>query len=176
MDQRSRNGHQKWSGSAAVWIAGSALIMACTTEDVGYQQYADRVAQYGDDAVASVARYQSVDSTGAVTWDADTADRLERAATAFAGILRPDTTATLHRQMLDGIDSLVVAMRVLRSHQQKCGGERTIDCNEPRDFGRILHTMRRGRAIYLDARRRMQQLLATLGSTLPDPAVAARAG
>jgi hypothetical protein len=83
--------------------------------------------------------------------------------------MRPDTVAIFHRQMLEGLDSLVLAMRVLHDRETGCSQERTIDCVDTRDFGYILGSIRSGARIYLDARRRMRETLRALGATLPDP-------
>ncbi len=83
--------------------------------------------------------------------------------------MQPDTVSLLHRQMLEGLDSLVVAMRVLRDRETSCARERTVDCVDPRDFGYILGSMRNGVRIYLDARRRLRETMRALGASLPDP-------
>jgi hypothetical protein len=142
---------------------------ACRRSEGTYQGYADRVAAVGDSALLSVASYFTLDSTGAVRWDTSAAAQLERQATELGGVMRPDTVELFHRQMLEGLDSLVVAMRVLREREVACGGARTIDCVDARDFGRILGSMRAGARIYLDGRRRMRETLSPLGASLPDP-------
>ncbi len=88
--------------------------------------------------------------------------------------MRPDTVAVFHRQMLEGLDSLVLAMRVLRERETSCSAERTIDCVDARDFGYILGSMRNGARIYLDARRRMRETMRSLGASFPDPPAVSR--
>ena len=83
--------------------------------------------------------------------------------------MRPDTVALFHRQMLEGLDSLVLAMRGLRDRETSCSRERTIDCVDARDFGVILGSMRSGARLYLDARRRMRETMRSLGATFPEP-------
>lgn len=147
-----------------------ALALAACQESAGsYEEYARRTAAIGDSAVASVSSYLTLDSTANVRYDSATASRLERLSTQFAGIMRPDTVAIYHRQMLEGLDSLVVAMRVLHEREVSCGQERTIDCVDARDFGHIIGSMRTGTRLYLEARRRMREILRPLGATLPDP-------
>ena len=68
-----------------------------------------------------------------------------------------------------GLDSLVVAMRVLRDRELSCSRERTVDCVDERDFGYILGSMKTGARIYLEARRRMRETMRALGANFPDP-------
>lgn len=151
---------------ALLVIVGAA---ACRSSEGSYQGYVDRTAAVGDSALVAVASYLTLDSTQTVTWNPDAGRQLERLATQFGGIMRPDTVALFHRRMLEGLDSLVVAMRVLREREEGCTRERTIDCADARDFGYILGSMRAGARIYLDARRRMRETLAPLGASFPDP-------
>jgi hypothetical protein len=154
--------------------------------DSAYQVYAHRLAAAGDSAILAVERIVP-DSTVTPALSNDELARLERHATTFAGILRPDTTSALHHQMLEGLDSLVVAMRVLHEREQHCGSgggggggvggagepqpggvaERTAGCADARDYGLIVASVRRGRRIYLDARGRMDLLLRQFGVRLP---------
>lgn len=150
-------------------VALAAALAACRQSPGTYQGYADRVAAVGDSALLAVSAYLAADSTERMAWNGDAAERLERLATAFGGIMRPDTVALVHRQMLEGLDSLVVAMRVLREREAACGRERPIDCVDARDFRHIRGSMRTGTRIYLEARRRMRGTLASLGGSLPDP-------
>jgi len=143
--------------------------LSCRQSVGSYQGYADRTASTGDSALAAVSSYFTLDSTSAVRYDSAAAHTIERLSTRFGGIMRPDTVAVFHRQMLDGLDSLVLAMRVLREREASCTRERTIDCVDTRDFGYILGSMRDGARIYLDARRRMRETLRSLGATFPDP-------
>jgi hypothetical protein len=148
-----------------VVLAGAS----CQKSEGSYQGYADRTAAVGDSAVAVVSSYLTLDSTKNVRYDSAAAATLERLSTRFGGIMRPDTVAIFHRQMLEGLDSLVLAMRVLRDRETSCTLERTIDCVDARDFGHILASVRSGTRIYLDARRRMRETLRSLGTTFPDP-------
>lgn len=143
--------------------------IGCRESEGTYQGYADRTSATGDSALSAVSSYLTLDSTSAVRYDSAAADRLERLSTSFGGIMRPDTVAIFHRQMLEGLDSLVLAMRVLHDRETSCVQERTIDCVDTRDFGYILGSIRNGARIYLDARRRMRETLRALGATFPDP-------
>ena len=145
------------------------LALSCRESEGTYQGYADLTAGTGDSALAAVSSYFTLDSTASVRYDSAAASTLERLSTRFGGIMRPDTVAQFHRQMLEGLDSLVLAMRVLRERETSCSAERTIDCADARDFGYILGSMRTGARIYLDARRRMRETLRSLGATFPDP-------
>jgi hypothetical protein len=155
--------------STSTLILVLLTALSCRQPDGAYQGYADRTASTGDSALAAVSAYLTLDSTSAVRYDSTAAHDLERLSTRFGGIMRPDTVAVFHRQMLDGLDSLVLAMRVLRERETSCSRERTIDCVDARDFGYILGSMRNGARIYLDARRRMRETLQSLGSSFPDP-------
>jgi len=150
-------------------LAIALLTTACRQSEGSYQGYADRTAAVGDSALTSVIAYLALDSTANVRYDSAAARELERLATEFGGIMRPDTVSLLHRQMLDGLDSLVLAMRVLGEREASCDREETIDCVDVRDFGHILGSLRTGARTYLDARRRMRETLATLGARFPDP-------
>ena len=141
----------------------------CRQSEGSYQGYADRTAAVGDSALGTVTSYLTLDSTSAVRYDSTAAKTLERLATRFGGIMQPDTVSLLHRQMLEGLDSLVVAMRVLQDRETNCSRERTIDCVDARDFGYILGSIRNGVRIYLDARRRMRETMRALGASFPDP-------
>jgi hypothetical protein len=145
------------------------LALSCRESEGTYQGYADLTASTGDSALAAVSSYFTLDSTASVRYDSAAASTLERLSTRFGGIMRPDTVAQFHRQMLEGLDSLVLAMRVLRERETSCSAERTIDCADARDFGYILGSVRSGARIYLDARRRMRETLRSLGATFPDP-------
>jgi hypothetical protein len=147
------------------------LVVAagCRKSEASYQGYADVTAATGDSALSSVSSYLTLDSTAAVKYDSGAAQQLERLATRFGGIMRPDTVAIFHRQMLEGLDSLVLAMRVLKDREESCNRERTIDCVDARDFGYILGSIRNGARIYLDARRRLRETLRSLGAAVPDP-------
>ena len=148
------------------------VALSCRESAGAYQRYADRTASTGDSALSSVASYLTLDSTANVRYDSAAARTLERLSTRFGGIMRPDTVAQFHRQMLEGLDSLVLGMRVLREREASCTEERTIDCVDARDFGYILGSMRNGARIYLDARRRMRETLRSIGAAFPDaPAV-----
>lgn len=155
------------------FIARTMLVVVtaigCRQSEGTYQGYADRTASVGDSALSAVTSYLTLDSTAAVRYDSSAAQRLERLATLFGGIMRPDTVSIYHKQMLDGLDSLVVATRVLRDREESCGRERTVDCVDTRDFAIILGSMRAGARIYLDARRRMRETLRVLGASFPDP-------
>jgi hypothetical protein len=155
----------RWAKIALVVLAGAS----CRKSEGSYQGYADRTSAIGDSAVTVVSSYLTLDSTKSVRHDSSAAANLERLSTRFGGIMRPDTVAIFHRQMLEGLDSLVLAMRVLRDRETSCARERTIDCVDARDFGAILGSMRAGTRIYLDARRRMRETLRSLGTTFPDP-------
>lgn len=145
------------------------LALGCRESEGTYQGYADLTASTGDSALSAVSSYFTLDSTASVRYDSASASTLERLSTRFGGIMRPDTVAQFHRQMLEGLDSLVLAMRVLHERETSCSAERTIDCVDARDFGYILGSMRSGARIYLDARRRMRETLRSLGATFPDP-------
>jgi len=144
-------------------------VAGCRKSEASYQGYADLTTATGDSALSSVSSYLTLDSTAAVKYDAGAAEQLARLATRFGGIMRPDTVAIFHRQMLEGLDSLVLAMRVLKDRETSCNREHTIDCVDARDFGYILGSIRNGARIYLDARRRMRETLRSLGATVPDP-------
>ena len=150
-------------------VALALACAACRQSEGSYQGYANRTAAVGDSALNAVSSYLTLDSTGSVRYDSAAAVTIERLATQFGGIMRPDTVAVFHRQMLEGLDSLVLAMRVLRDRESSCARERTIDCVDARDFGVILGSMRSGARIYLDARRRMRETMRSLGATFPDP-------
>ena len=143
--------------------------VGCRQSEGTYQGYADRTASVGDSALSAVTSYLTLDSTAKVRYDSAAAMRLERLATRFGGIMRPDTVSVYHRQMLEGLDSLVVATRVLHDREESCGRERTIDCVDSRDFAAILGSLRAGARIYLDARRHMRETLRVLGASFPDP-------
>ena len=145
------------------------VALSCRDSDGSYQRYADLTASTGDSALSAVSSYLTLDSTASVRYDSAAARTLERLSTRFGGIMRPDTVAQFHRQMLEGLDSLVLAMRVLREREAGCTEERTIDCADARDFGYILGSMRNGTRIYLEARRRMRETLRSLGAAFPDP-------
>ena len=145
------------------------IAIGCRQSEGTYQGYADRTAAVGDSALGTVTSYLTLDSTAAVKYDSTAAKSLERLATQFGGIMQPDTVSLLHRQMLEGLDSLVVAMRTLGAREASCNRERTIDCVDARDFGYILGSMRNGVRIYLDARRRMRETMRALGASFPDP-------
>jgi hypothetical protein len=153
----------------ATSLIALAALASCRRSEGSYQGYADRTAAVGDSALSTVLSYLTLDSTTSVRYDAAAARELERLATQFGGIMRPDTVSFLHRQMLEGLDSLVVAMRVLGEREASCTRERTIDCVDARDFGHILGSLRTGARTYLDARRRMRETLSTLGARFPDP-------
>jgi hypothetical protein len=152
----------------AVALALIATV-SCRQSEGSYQGYANRTATIGDSALTAVTSYLTLDSMSAVRYDSAAAQRLERLSTRFGGIMRPDTVALYHRQMLEGLDSLVLAMRVLRDREASCTRERTIDCVDTRDFGSILGSMRNGARIYLDARRGMRETMRALGASFPDP-------
>lgn len=156
-------------GRAGPRIMVAALLAACRQSEGSYQGYATRAAAVGDSALLTVASYLTKDSTETIVWNADASRELERLATELGGIMRPDTVDVFHRQMLEGLDSLVVAMRVLHDREESCARERTIDCVDARDFGHVLESMRTGARTYLDARRRMRETLAPLGAHVPDP-------
>jgi hypothetical protein len=141
----------------------------CRESEGSYQGYADRTAAVGDSALGTITAYLTLDSTGTVRYDSAAAAALERLATQFGGIMRPDTVGVFHRQMLEGLDSLVLAMRVLKDRETSCTAERTIDCVDTRDFGRILGSLRTGARMYLDSRRRMRETMRSLGASFPDP-------
>jgi len=145
------------------------VALSCRESEGTYQGYADLTASTGDSALSAVSSYLTQDSTANVRYDSAASRTLERLSTRFGGIMRPDTVAQFHRQMLEGLDSLVLAMRVLREREASCTEERTIDCADARDFGYILGSMRNGARIYLDARRRMRGTLRSLGAAFPDP-------
>ena len=156
------------SGTTA--IIGSLLAaVGCRESEGSYQGYADLTAAVGDSALGAVTAYLTLDSTGTVRYDSAAAATLERLSTQFGGIMRPDTVALYHRQMLEGLDSLVLAMRVLEDREKSCTAERTIDCVDARDFGHILGSLRTGARMYLDARRRMRETMRSLGASFPDP-------
>lgn len=146
-----------------------ATTVACRKSEGSYQGYADRTASVGDSALVAVASYLTLDSAGAVPYDSAAGRQVERLSTQFGGIMRPDTVAMFHRQMLEGLDSLVLALRVLRDRETSCTQERTVDCADARDFGYILGSIRNGARIYLDARRRMRETMRSLGASFPDP-------
>ena len=144
-------------------------VVACRESEGSYQGYADRTAAVGDSALVAISSYLTLDSTKTVTYDSGASATIERLSTQFGGIMRPDTVALYHRQMLEGLDSLVLAMRVLRDRETSCSRERTIDCVDTRDFGAILGSIRAGARLYLDARRRMRETMRSLGATFPEP-------
>jgi hypothetical protein len=150
-------------------VLALCCCLGCQQSEGSYQGYVDRTASTGDSALATVTSYLTLDSTKTVRYDSAAAAQLERLATRFGGIMRPDTVAIYHRQMLEGLDSLVLAMRMLHDRETSCNQERTIDCVDPRDFGYILGSFRNGARIYLDARRRMRETMRSLGATFPDP-------
>lgn len=159
-------------------IAVAAVLIAaggCRRSEGSYQGYANRTAAVGDSALVAVASYLTLDSTKALRYDSSAGERIERLSTQFGGIMRPDTVAVFHRQMLEGLDSLVLAMRVLHERETNCTQERTIDCVDERDFGYILGSMRNGARIYLDARRGMRQTMRSLGANFPEPPVVSAA-
>ena len=141
----------------------------CRQSEGTYQGYADRTAAVGDSALGTVTSYLTLDSTAAVKYDSTAARNLERLSTQFGGIMQPDTVSLLHRQMLEGLDSLVVAMRALGERETNCNRARSIDCVDARDFGYLLGSMRNGVRIYLDARRRMRETMRALGASFPEP-------
>jgi len=145
------------------------LALSCREAEGTYQGYANLTVSTGDSALSAVSSYLTLDSTADVRYDSAAARTIERLSTRFGGIMRPDTVAQFHRQMLEGLDSLVLAMRVLREREASCSEARTIDCADARDFGYILGSMRTGARIYLDARRRMRETLRSLGAAFPDP-------
>ena len=169
----SRRGATLPSATSAVSVVALALASiaysACRESEGTYQGYADRTAAVGDSALAAVSSYLTLDSTKALAYDSSAAATIERLSTRFGGIMRPDTVAIFHRQMLEGLDSLVLAMRVLRDRETSCARQRTIDCVDARDFGAILGSMRAGARLYLDARRRMRETMRSLDATFPDP-------
>jgi hypothetical protein len=150
-------------------LAALGALTACRESEGSYQGYADRTAAVGDSALVAVSSYFTLDSTDAVRYDSSAAGQVERLSTQFGGIMRPDTVAVFHRQMLEGLDSLVLALRVLHDRETNCGRERTIDCADARDFGHILGSIRTGARLYLDARRRMRETMRSLGANFPDP-------
>ena len=139
-----------------------------TGGETGYQRYADRVAAAGDSAVLAVSAYRGFDSTVALAWDGQAAANLERLATAFAAIPQPDTAVASHRLMLDGLDTLVVAMRTLERRNTQCRESPTVACADARDFGRLLASMRRGDSLYRAGRRRLASILDATGASLPE--------
>lgn len=155
-------------GTTAI-VVGLLTAGACRESEGSYQGYADRTAAVGDSALATITAYLTLDSTSTVRYDSAAAVKLDSLAVRFAGIMRPDTVAMYHRQMLEGLDSLVLAMRVLEDRERSCGAKRTIDCVDERDFGHILGSLRAGTRIYLDARRRMRETMRSLGASFPDP-------
>jgi len=150
-------------------VTSLCAAIACRESEGSYQSYADRTAAVGDSALVAVASYLTIDSTGPVRYDSTAARQVERLSTQFGGIMRPDTVAVFHRQMLEGLDSLALALRVLRARETSCSAERTIDCVDARDFGYILGSIRNGARIYLDARRGMRETMRSLGASFPDP-------
>ena len=86
-------------------FAIALIAAACRQSEGSYQGYADRTAAVGDSALTSVISYLTLDSTATVRYDSVAARELERLATQFGGIMRPDTVSLLHRQMLEGLDS-----------------------------------------------------------------------
>src|SRR4029450_7065169 len=154
-------------------LTATVLILliapSCRQSEDTYQGYADLTASTGDSALSAVSSYLTLDSTSAVPYDSAAGGTLERLSTRFGGIMRPDTVAVFHRQMREGLDSLVLAMRVRHEREVSCTEERTIDCVDARDFGYILGSMRNGARIYLDARRRMRETLRSIGAAFPDP-------
>jgi hypothetical protein len=135
-------------------ILSVLLALSCRESEGTYQGYADVTASTGDSALSAVSTYLTLDSTANVRYDSAAARTLERLSTRFGGIMRPDTVAQFHRQMLEGLDSLVLAMRVLREREASCTAERTIDCADARDFGYIC-SMRNGASTR--RRRRMRE-------------------
>ena len=159
-----------------VVLSALVLVAACAVGgESGYQRYADRVAVAGDSAVLAVATYRGFDSTATLAWDGQAAATLERLATAFAAIPQPDTAVASHRLMLDGLDTLVVAMRTLERRNTQCRETPTVACADARDFGRLLGSIRRGDSLYRDGRLRLEAILGAAGATLPElPAPTAR--
>lgn len=150
-------------------IVSLVATIGCRESEGSYQGYADRTAAIGDSALSTITAYLTLDSTQTVRYDSVAAGRLDTLARRFGGIMRPDTVALYHRQMLEGLDSLVLGMRVLKDRETSCSRERTIDCVDERDFGHILGSFRAGARIYLDARRRMRETMRSLGASFPDP-------
>ena len=158
-----------FSGTTAIIVVSLLGAAGCRESEGSYQGYADRTAAVGDSALGTITAYLTLDSTATVRYDSVAAARLDGLATRFGGIMRPDTVALFHRQMLEGLDSLVLAMRVLKDREVSCAAERTIDCVDARDFGHILGSLRTGARMYLDSRRRMRETMRSLGATFPDP-------
>jgi hypothetical protein len=154
---------------ATAVVLGLLANVGCRESEGSYQGYADHTAAVGDSALGTITAYLTLDSTGTVRYDSAAAATLERLATQFGGIMRPDTVAIYHRQMLEGLDSLVLAMRTLKDREEKCSLERTIDCVDARDYGHILGSLRTGARMYLDSRRRMHETMRSLGASFPDP-------
>lgn len=149
-------------------LVALAFATACTVAgESGFQRYADRVAESGDSAVLAVAHYRQFDSTASLAWNGEVAARLERQATTFAGILKPDTAATAHRLMLDGLDTLVVALRTLDRRNTQCRETPSVACADERDYGRILASLRRGDSLYRAGRRQLEEILDAAGASLP---------
>jgi hypothetical protein len=155
--------------TATAVAVGLLASVGCRESEGSYQRYADLTAAVGDSALGTVTAYLTLDSTGTVRYDSAAAANLERLATQFGGIMRPDTVAIYHRQMVEGLDSLVLAMRTLKDREEKCTRERTIDCVDARDYGHILGSLRTGARMYLDSRRRMRETMRSLGASFPDP-------
>jgi hypothetical protein len=155
------------SASGALLLG--SLVVACAGHQDGMERYAERVATTGDSAIEVLAAFASSDTAAAIVWDSAAAGRLERLATSFAGVLRPDTAVALHRQMLEGLDTLVVVMRTVRAHELQCGEAPDISCRGAVDHARFRASLRRGQSLYLAARAHLDSVLAVFDAQLPAP-------
>jgi hypothetical protein len=143
--------------------------VACSTGDSGMERYAARVASTGDSAIAVLSTFASSDSAAAIVWDSAAAARLERLATSFAGVLRPDTAVALHRQMLEGLDTLVVVLRTVHAHDLLCADGADISCRGRSDHARFRASLSRGQTLYMSARAHLDTVLAVFDAHLPEP-------
>ena len=159
-------------GSAArIRLLAALLVLttACERADPRFTGYARRLQLTGDSAFAATAPYRGVRDASALSYQDSISRQLERQATAFALLVPPDTIVPVHRQMTEGLDTLVVALRTLRERETSCVDATRLDCRGDLDLRAILASLRRGESIYLGARRRMQRALDAWQVDLPDP-------
>lgn len=136
--------------------------------DSYFGDYAHRVVITGDSALMAVAHYRIVEQPSSVHWNPEAASLLERSTSAFAAISPPDSLAPIHRQMRAGLDSLVVAMRLLHDRDAACVMTRRADCIGTTDVEAILASLREGDRRYRVARGALRTALAARRIALPE--------
>lgn len=144
------------------------LTVACGGPDPRFTGYARQVALTGDSAFAAVAPYRDVKAPAELAYRDSLSRLLERQSMAFAVLVPHDSVLALHRQMTEGLDTLVIALRTLRERETSCSDATRIDCADDRDLRAILASFRAGDSIYLGARRRMRAALADRGVSLAE--------